>query len=69
MIQLWSPLCSISTGLCNSLEWDWVCGLGLGICMSFDFEPILAANPNINVYDITKTCDAPLCYDFTAAEK
>ena len=37
--------------------------------MSITFEPVLVANPNINVYDITKKCEAPLCYDFSAADR
>lgn len=43
--------------------------VGQGLCMSITFEPVLVANPNINVYDITKKCEAPLCYDFSAADR
>ncbi len=27
------------------------------------------SNPSINVYDITKTCDGRLCYDFSDADE
>jgi hypothetical protein len=26
------------------------------------FSPVLAANPGINVYDITRQCEGQLCY-------
>jgi carboxypeptidase C (cathepsin A) len=32
------------------------------------FERILMSKPGINVYDIRKTCDGPLCYDFSDAD-
>ncbi|KAJ9518744.1 hypothetical protein QJQ45_025991, partial [Haematococcus lacustris] len=35
---------------------------------STQFQPILVANPDINVYDILRKCEGPLCYDFSAAD-
>lgn len=32
------------------------------------FGRILAAKPGINVYDIRKQCEGPLCYDFSDAD-
>ena len=28
-----------------------------------------SANPDMNVYDITKKCDGALCYDFTGESR
>lgn len=33
------------------------------------FGRILIAQPGINVYDIRKQCEGPLCYDFSDADK
>lgn len=33
------------------------------------FGTVLALNPGINVYDITKQCEGALCYDFTLADQ
>lgn len=38
-------------------------------CEAAIFSRILMANPGINVYDIRKKCDGPLCYDFSAADE
>lgn len=56
------PICNMANTLCDSTNWGWLCSLGQTYCMATQFQPVLAANPGINVYDITKTCDAPLCY-------
>jgi carboxypeptidase C (cathepsin A) len=32
------------------------------------FQRILASAPGINVYDIRKKCEGPLCYDFSDAD-
>ena len=68
-IAFWSPLCTLSTSACNGLGWNWVCAFGLTVCQMTTFMPILAANPGINVYDINKKCEGPLCYDFADADK
>ncbi|KAL6761011.1 Alpha/Beta hydrolase protein [Haematococcus lacustris] len=62
------PLCSIASTLCDSTNWSWLCDLGVNYCMSTQFQPILVANPDINVYDILRKCEGPLCYDFSAAD-
>ncbi|KAG1675310.1 hypothetical protein FOA52_015984 [Chlamydomonas sp. UWO 241] len=69
IIQFWSPICTFASDVCESFQWDFLCGLGLGACMSTCFVPVLAVNPGINVYDIKKTCDGPLCYDFSNADE
>jgi vitellogenic carboxypeptidase-like protein/serine carboxypeptidase-like clade 4 len=68
-IKFWAPLCTLSTRVCNGLGWGWVCAIGVQVCQMTEFVPIMAANPGINVYDITKKCEGPLCYDFTNADK
>lgn len=61
-IKFWAPLCSLSAKVCDSVGWSWLCALGGSVCQMTTFIPILAANPEINVYDIHKKCDGPLCY-------
>lgn len=68
-MSFWYPLCRLGNQWCESTNWDFVCGLGLQICMLTQFQPIMNANPDVNVYDYTKKCDGRLCYDFTAADK
>jgi len=62
------PLCAWGSRQCDRTRWSWVCGLTLYYCQAFVFARVLAANPGINVYDIRKTCEGPLCYDFSAAD-
>lgn len=33
------------------------------------FSPIMVWHPTMNVYDITKSCDGSLCYDFSLADR
>ncbi len=68
-MKFWSPVCTWSTRICNGVGWSWLCALGGTFCQMTDFVPILAVNPEINVYDITKKCEGPLCYDFENADK
>lgn len=63
------PLCSWGARQCDRTRWGWVCGLSLWYCQSFIFARVLAAQPGINVYDIRKQCEGPLCYDFSDADK
>ncbi|KXZ41207.1 hypothetical protein GPECTOR_651g768 [Gonium pectorale] len=67
-IQFWMPLCTWGADFCDTHKWRIGCVIALQVCQLLGFERILAANPGINVYDITKTCDGPLCYDMTAAD-
>ncbi|GIL92291.1 hypothetical protein Vretimale_18448 [Volvox reticuliferus] len=68
-IQFWTPLCRWGAEFCNTHKWRIACVAALQVCQLTIFERILAANPGINVYDITKTCDGPLCYDMSAADE
>eukprot|EP00798_Chlamydomonas_sp_ICE-L_P017887 gene17887-24279_t len=68
-INFFYPLCRWGANLCDSTQSDFICYLSLMLCQGSTFGQVMGVNPNINVYDITKTCDFPLCYDFTAADK
>ncbi|EFJ52952.1 hypothetical protein VOLCADRAFT_102913 [Volvox carteri f. nagariensis] len=68
-IQFWMPMCRWGAEFCDSHQWRAACALALQVCQLVSFDRILAANPGINVYDITKTCDGPLCYDMSAADE
>jgi len=63
------PLCRIGIQLCNSWDVSLVCQPSLQYCQTTQFAPIMAANPTMNVYDIRKECEGPLCYDFSLLEK
>ena len=63
------PLCKLGIQLCNSWDISFVCQLSLQYCQATQFAPIMAVNPTVNVYDIRKQCEGPLCYDFSRLEK
>ncbi|GFR42356.1 hypothetical protein Agub_g3051 [Astrephomene gubernaculifera] len=67
-IQWWMPLCTWGADFCDNHGWRLACVLALQVCQLTSFQRILAANPRINVYDITKTCEGALCYDMSAAD-
>ncbi|GBF95389.1 serine carboxypeptidase-like enzyme [Raphidocelis subcapitata] len=67
-INWWMPPCRWGAGLCNSYKWGWLCGLTLQYCQLAIFNRVLMAKPGVNVYDIRKDCDGPLCYDFSDAD-
>jgi len=67
-IQWWFPLCRWGADLCSYYKWGWLCGLTLQYCQITVFQRILASAPDINVYDIRKKCEGPLCYDFSDAD-
>ncbi|PNH02566.1 Serine carboxypeptidase-like 49, partial [Tetrabaena socialis] len=68
-IQFWMPLCRWGAEFCDAHDWRFACIVALEVCQITSFERILAANPGINVYDITKQCEGSLCYDMSAADK
>jgi hypothetical protein len=63
------PLCRWGADFCSQHKWSWFCGLTLQYCQLTVFGRILMAQPGINVYDIRKKCEGPLCYDFSDADK
>jgi carboxypeptidase C (cathepsin A) len=65
-IQWFYPACWLGCKICTATEFSVACLLGLEVCQTTMFAPIMAAVPGINVYDITKQCEGPLCYDFSA---
>eukprot|EP00775_Hariotina_reticulata_P005749 gene5749-5989_t len=68
-IMWWYPLCRWGANYCSQYKWGWLCGLTLQYCQLAIFSRVLAAQPGINVYDIRKECEGPLCYDFSDADK
>lgn len=69
IIQLLYQPCKWLTNICGSYKWGWECAIALQYCEMTVFQPILMAQPGINVYDIRKPCVGQLCYDFSAVEK
>eukprot|EP00891_Asterochloris_glomerata_P005629 jgi/Astpho2/5629/fgenesh1_pm.00079_%23_36_t len=63
------PLCRIGVQLCNSINFGFLCELALAVCQNTQFAPVIILNPGINVYDIRKKCEGPLCYDFSRLEQ
>jgi hypothetical protein len=51
------------------LKWLLVCCSVCDVLQLAIFSRVLAAQPGINVYDIRKECEGPLCYDFSDADK
>lgn len=68
-IMWWFPLCRWGSNFCTQHKWAWFCGLTLQYCQLTVFQRILMNAPGINFYDIRKTCQGPLCYDFSDADK
>jgi serine carboxypeptidase-like clade IV len=58
------PICQLGIEACN-WNWTFACPLAMQFCQATQFAPILVSAGNINVYDIRKPCDFPLCYDFS----
>lgn len=65
----WYNGCKWSIDFCEWLNWDSVCSIANDICQYVSFVPVMTLNPGINVYDITKQCDVPGCYDTSLAEQ
>lgn len=68
-IMWWYPLCRWGADFCSTHKWGWLCGLTLQYCQATIFGRVLASQPGINVYDIRKQCEGPLCYDFSDADR
>lgn len=68
-IMLAYPACRLGIELCNGASWSSECELALTFCQSTMFDSIMAIAGNINVYDIRKQCEGPLCYDFSLLDK
>jgi carboxypeptidase C (cathepsin A) len=63
------PACKYGIEQCNGHDWALACKAALAYCEAAVFSQVLLAAGNINVYDIRKQCNFPLCYDFSRLEK
>ena len=56
------PTCQLALEACDDLGVAMECLAAVMLCQTTMFAPIMLLHPFMNVYDIRKTCDAPLCY-------
>jgi carboxypeptidase C (cathepsin A) len=63
------PTCKYLIDQCNGHDWALTCKAALAYCEVAVFGQVMEAAGNINVYDIRKQCNFPLCYDFSRLEK
>ena len=58
------PVCKFLVDACNGYPWlPFVCSLAFTVCQTTQVVPTLVATGrNLNVYDIRKECEGPLCY-------
>ncbi|KAG7671065.1 hypothetical protein KSW81_004492 [Nannochloris sp. 'desiccata'] len=68
ILQLY-PACKLGLEICDGLDFSMECALAVTFCQATMFMPIMLLNPLMNVYDITKECQGPLCYDFSRLDK
>lgn len=59
------PICRYGIESCNAHNWSIACKAAVTYCQTAIFGQVLLAAGNINVYDIRKPCEGPLCYDFS----
>lgn len=64
-MKLVYPVCKFGINTCNALDNSFICRAALQFCTISQFSSVLAVAGNINVYDIRKPCEGPLCYDFS----
>ena len=63
------PACQIALNACDGFDVAAECLLAVTFCQATMFAPIMLLNPYINVYDIRKECEGPLCYDFSRLDE
>lgn len=63
------PACKLGLDACDGLGFDVECELAVDFCQATMFAPIMILNPMMNVYDIRKQCEGPLCYDFSRMDE
>ncbi|KAL4436655.1 hypothetical protein ABPG75_003794 [Micractinium tetrahymenae] len=61
-LKMLYPVCRLALNICDGLDWSFECLLAVEVCQITQFAPIMAVNPDMNVYDIRKKCEGPLCY-------
>ena len=60
-LQLY-PACRVALEVCDGLDWAFECLLAVQWCQMSQFAPVMLVNEGMNVYDIRKKCEGPLCY-------
>ena len=63
------PACKYGIEQCNGHDWAVTCKAAVAYCQAAIFGQILLSAGNINVYDIRKECNFPLCYDFSRLDR
>lgn len=61
-------LCNVSLAACHDGGHRATCLNAWRVCQRETFDVIVRSNPGINVYDITKRCHGPACYDYSALD-
>lgn len=56
------PACRVALQVCDGANWRIECLIAVEWCQVTQFAPIMAFNPDLNVYDVRKKCEGPLCY-------
>lgn len=62
-------LCNVSLAACHDHGTRVTCLNAWRVCQNATFDVIVRSNPGINVYDVTKRCIGPACYDYSAMER
>lgn len=61
-IKQWEPTCEELGSVCYRTEDFADCTWADTYCTSSTFNVVMNVNPGMNVYDIRKGCEGPLCY-------
>lgn len=61
-LKLLYPACRIALEVCDGVDWAFECLLAVQFCQMTQFAPVMLENSDMNVYDIRKQCEGPLCY-------
>lgn len=61
-------LCNVSLAACHDHGSRATCLNAWRVCQNATFDVIVRSNPGINVYDVTRKCIGPACYDFSAMD-
>ncbi|KAI3426072.1 hypothetical protein D9Q98_008040 [Chlorella vulgaris] len=61
-LKLIYPACRVALEVCDGLDFAFECLLAVQFCQMTQFVPVMIVNADMNVYDIRKQCEGPLCY-------
>ncbi|EFN52050.1 hypothetical protein CHLNCDRAFT_32614 [Chlorella variabilis] len=69
-LKMLYPSCRLALEVCDGLDFAFECLLAVQWCQMSQFAPIMLVNGGMNVYDIRKECEGPLCYrEFEVLDK